>query len=78
MAQKKKGDLTYFKENFYLKGYGRERGKRAKKVLQSPRWTLEDHVSGPVGRTDGPKKNPFRGGNLIMGDLTYFKKKFLS
>ena len=31
---------------------------------------LEHHVSGSVGRTDGPKEIPFREGHLIKGDLT--------
>ena len=65
------GDLTYLRKNFYLKGYGRERGKRAKKLLQSPRRTLEDHVSGPVGRTGGPKNKSFQGGTFDNGGFIY-------
>ena len=52
-------------KRFYLKGYGVERGKRAKKLLKTPLRGLVHHVSGPVGRTGGPEKKSFQGGTFV-------------
>ena len=61
--------------NFYLKGYGGERGKRAKKLPKSPRRALGYHVLGPVGRTGGPKKKSFQGGKFDNGGFNIFQGK---
>ena len=62
-----------------VKGYGGEKGKKAKKLRQKANKLrgLPEHLFGPVGRTDGQKK-PVKGGHLAQGDSTYFKEKFLS